>query len=83
MPLSGCMGISCFLFHYHDHQLHPLSNAWLLTKYETIISFESLPKNLIYVLPLDKNFTPFQEAKWQIEEHCNNMIDLSCLRHTD
>ena len=32
---------------------------WQLTKNETVVSFESCKENLLYILSLDRQFTPY------------------------
>ena len=46
---------------------------WLLTKNETITSFESWRQNLLYILSLDNNFAPFlaSDFKWKKKSAAN------------
>lgn len=46
---------------------HRAPKQWCLTKSETINSFENWRSNLVYVLSLDTNFTPFigDQSTWQ------------------
>ena len=52
---------------------HRAPKQWMLTKNETITSFESWKQNLAYVLSLDEKFTPYlgKDVTWQKKTNAN------------
>lgn len=58
--------------HKHSTMAAPRApKQWLLTKNETITSYESWRQNLVYILSLDMNFVPFLDSAWQKKTAAN------------